>query len=106
MNAPTCGEKPAHALYLPEIQKAVTEIWERCLERKDIGITDSFFDLGGNSITAMYIAAMINESFSIDLPFQRILEFSSIDRLAEFLLLNSENDGSGQARTKISIDAV
>jgi acyl carrier protein len=64
-----------------------------CLTRENIGAHDSFFDLGGNSISAMYISAMLNERFSADIPFQRIMELNDVASTAELVFRFAQSAG-------------
>ncbi|MDY6988813.1 MAG: amino acid adenylation domain-containing protein [Thermodesulfobacteriota bacterium] len=43
-----------------ELQEQLAEIWEEVLGRKGIGIHDSFFDLGGNSLHAVQLASRVS----------------------------------------------
>jgi acyl carrier protein len=88
-------------LSLPEIQEMVLGIWGKCLERDAISLDENFFDLGGNSISAMYIATLLSESFSMDLPFQRILELKDVRAVAEFLFHNARNKDTSRTRIMV-----
>ncbi len=45
------------------VELALYRIWERLLLQRDIGIRDSFFDVGGSSISAIKLAHAIAEEF-------------------------------------------
>ncbi|HEY4018680.1 MAG TPA: condensation domain-containing protein [Pseudonocardiaceae bacterium] len=47
-------------------EEEVAAIWSDLLERERIGIHDNFFDLGGQSLTAVLIAARIRDRFGVD----------------------------------------
>jgi acyl carrier protein len=47
-------------------EEEVAAIWYDLLERDQIGIYDNFFDLGGQSLTAVLIAARIRDRFGVD----------------------------------------
>lgn len=57
-----------------EIEKKLVEIWEEILGVEKVGITDNFFQLGGNSLHIMQILSKVNKSmnvsFSIDVFFR------------------------------------
>jgi hypothetical protein len=64
------------------VELAVYRIWERLLLQRDIGIRDSFFDVGGSSISAIKLAHAIAEEFGQRLPIAEIVAHPSIEALA------------------------
>jgi natural product biosynthesis luciferase-like monooxygenase protein len=52
------------------VEKALAEIWSATLGVERIGAQDRFFDLGGNSLSAVQIAFKIRQAFKIDIPLQ------------------------------------
>ena len=61
-------------------------VWEQVLQRAPIGIKEDFFDLGGTSIQAARIFAIIEESFHMRMPLSVILGAPTIEQLAASLL--------------------
>ena len=49
------------------MEKEITKIWCRILEIDRIEPDENFFDLGGNSITAMMILEDVNNKFNVGL---------------------------------------
>lgn len=77
----------AHAA--PEYQKPQTQVeaqiaalWELAIGRAGIGIHDNFFDIGGNSITAIGLASKLRERFDVRLPLTIVFEYQTICSLA------------------------
>jgi amino acid adenylation domain-containing protein len=68
-----------------ELESQLTEIWEEFLKIKPIGITDNFFDLGGNSLLAMNLFAKIETVCQIQLPLSAIFQAPNIAALARVL---------------------
>ncbi|HEY0166884.1 MAG TPA: amino acid adenylation domain-containing protein [Jatrophihabitans sp.] len=64
------------------VELTLYKIWERLLLQPDIGISDSFFDVGGSSISAIKLAHAINEAFGQRLPISEIVAHPSIEALA------------------------
>jgi len=64
------------------VELALYRIWERLLLQRDIGIRDSFFDVGGSSISAIKLAHAIAEQFGQRLPIAEIVTHPSIEALA------------------------
>jgi amino acid adenylation domain-containing protein len=65
-----------------ELQADLILIWEELLNRKPIGIRDSFFDLGGHSLMAVRLFSRISEKWNVDLSLQRIFEHPTVAELA------------------------
>jgi amino acid adenylation domain-containing protein len=67
------------------IEEELVRLWGEVLGFQSVGIDDSFFDLGGNSILAARLADMIGGAFHIDVPIVRLFEFPKIRLLAKFI---------------------
>jgi acyl carrier protein len=48
------------------IEKAVTGLWAEALGVDTVGADDDFFDLGGNSITAIRLLPAMSEMFGVE----------------------------------------
>ncbi|MGD0283906.1 MAG: condensation domain-containing protein [Dissulfurispiraceae bacterium] len=64
-----------------EIEEKLTEIWETVLGRKNIGIHDNYFALGGDSIKAIQTASRLNQS-NLKLEIKDIFRYPTIAELA------------------------
>ena len=58
----------------------LTDLWAQCLRVESVGIHDNFFDLGGDSITAIQIAAQATEA-GLSLSPQHILQQATVSRV-------------------------
>lgn len=65
-----------------EAEGIMAGIWSSVLGI-ECGVHDSFFDVGGNSLTAMQIVARVREAFGIDLSPRSLFEASTIAELAK-----------------------
>jgi acyl transferase domain-containing protein len=57
-----------------DLQRVVASIWAFYLGVESVGLHDSFFDLGGNSILATRIVSALRDTLQIDLPLRILLE--------------------------------
>jgi amino acid adenylation domain-containing protein len=73
------------------LELQITAIWDDVLGTGPISISDNFFDLGGDSFSALRIVNQIHEQFGQMLPLSALVELGSIDNLAKML---SEKIGS------------
>ncbi len=72
-----------------ETERRIAVIWRELLRIPQVGVTDSFFELGGNSLRAMEVLFRINESFNIQLPLSPFFENPTVEALASLLSRNS-----------------
>jgi thioesterase domain-containing protein/acyl carrier protein len=68
-----------------ELEDRLVAIWEELMGLRPIGVTDEFFDLGGDSLLAVRLSSEIHKSLGRDLPLETILSAPTIERLAEVL---------------------
>lgn len=71
-------------------EKIIEKCWQKVLGFEKIGVNDNFFDLGGNSLSALRIINEINKSFDQKLTPSFFLDNSSIHKIAKYLLNNKE----------------
>jgi len=63
-------------------ERTLVDIWQRVLKRTPIGVTESFFDLGGHSMLAVLLMSEIKGTLGIEIPLSRIIECPTIELLA------------------------
>ena len=93
MQAPVTGA-PEYAPATNRLEQILVEIWSQVLniDREKIGINHNFFDLGGHSLKAVNLMAMINKRLNIEISLKYIFEFPTIKTAAEvFARLTSKN---------------
>ncbi len=62
-----------------EQEETLVHIWEEILERKNIGMKDDFFRLGGHSIKAIQLVNRYHKSFNVKLALKDIFEVTSLE---------------------------
>jgi thioesterase domain-containing protein/acyl carrier protein len=70
-------------------EQLLVGIYGRVLGVERVGIDDSFFDLGGDSISAMRLITAINTSLDADLSVPTVFESPTVRTLSERLLTNT-----------------
>ena len=68
-----------------ELELQLTKIWEKVIRSKPIGVRDNFFDLGGNSLTAIKLFAQMEKIFQTNMPISAIFQAPTIEELAKIL---------------------
>ena len=91
-----------------ETEKMVAAIWTELLRVEGIGIEDDFFDLGGQSITAVGLVARLRTAFNFNIELATLFERPTIAGLAEaidvLVLTNrSLSSGSSEAREEFNL---
>lgn len=62
-------------------ESKMAEIWGDLLQRKQVGVTDNFFALGGQSLLAVMLVSRVEKEFGIRVPLSRVLERPTIEEL-------------------------
>lgn len=77
------------------VERKLAEFWRELLGVQEIGVEDSFFDLGGHSLIAVRLFRMIRQSYGLDLPISVLFEAPTIASSAALI----------RERTGVSDDA-
>jgi amino acid adenylation domain-containing protein/FkbH-like protein len=83
----------------------VAAAWSEVLDLKSIGVTENFFDLGGNSLLAIQVISRLRESLKIELPLNCLFKAPTIESMAVALSRCSEKE-TAPALTVIPRDSV
>jgi acyl carrier protein len=76
-----------------QTEQTLSKIWMDVLGIPRVSMEDNFFDVGGNSLSAIRVMARIQDKFKIAVPVRRIFELSRLSELAvyvEFGLLSQK----------------
>ncbi|WP_287254889.1 phosphopantetheine-binding protein [Moorena sp. SIO4E2] len=87
-----------------ETQKVLAEIWQEVLGIEKVGIYDNFFDLGGNSLTAVKLASKISTNFNISLSVKTLLLQPIIAELSNIMTELIQNKNVSQEPISQSIN--
>jgi len=68
---------------IPADEQKLFEIWRTVLKNKFIEPTRSFFEIGGNSLTAAEMSMMVLKEFAVELPIDRIYAKPTLKGLLE-----------------------
>jgi acyl carrier protein len=67
-------------------EELLAGIWRDVLRVTQVGIHDTFFELGGESILAIKLVSRINKDFDIELPVRALFEQPTIAALATHIV--------------------
>ncbi|HYQ68252.1 non-ribosomal peptide synthetase [Actinophytocola sp.] len=65
-----------------EAERVLAEIWREVLEVERVGVDDNFFDLGGDSILGIQVAALARARLGLALPHRALFDRPTVAQLA------------------------
>lgn len=68
-----------------DVERKLADLWQHTLHINQVGIHDSFFELGGDSVLAAQVLALIRKTYGISINPKDAFQAFTIDRLAELL---------------------
>ncbi|MCJ8270847.1 MAG: condensation domain-containing protein, partial [Psychrosphaera sp.] len=83
--APDFASEQSYTAPTTELEQQLCQIWQDVLDVEQVGVTDNFFAIGGNSISAIRLSARVRETLSTDLPLALLFEQNTIAGLASKL---------------------
>ncbi len=82
------------------MEKEIAELWSALLGVPEIGVHDSFFDLGGDSLLVVHFVSRLREKLGVELRVGKLFESPTVEALAEhvegILLLSGGFDADGE----------
>lgn len=73
-------------------ESELKNVWEKLLSFKNIGVSDDFFELGGDSLVAVSLFVEIENKFDVELPLSALINSPTIETLAALI----EHDSSSK----------
>jgi amino acid adenylation domain-containing protein len=67
------------------LEESIAQIWREILGIPTVGITDNFFDLGGQSIMSVRLMSEVRNRTGIELPLTALFQNATIEHLAELV---------------------
>ena len=67
------------------IEEALVEMWQELLGVSQVGVLDSFFDLGGHSLIAVRLFSKVRKQFSVDFPISVLFEAPTVEACANLI---------------------
>lgn len=68
-----------------DIERTLVGFWQDLLGVGQVGVEDSFFDLGGHSLIAVRLFAMVKKAFRVDFPISVLFEAPTIAACARLI---------------------
>lgn len=61
-----------------DTEAAIARLWGGVLGVEHVGVTDDFFDIGGNSLVAIQLIAMVRKEMGVRLPMRSLFEYPTV----------------------------
>lgn len=69
-----------------KFEKTLSDIWCKAIGLETVGVTNNFFDVGGNSLTAIQIANLINRELNVSINPLTLFQYPNIRELAKYIV--------------------
>jgi thioesterase domain-containing protein len=79
---------PVRKTFIPprdDLERQIAAIWEDVLGVRPVGVTDHFFDLGGNSFLAARLLIRVQQQLGHQLPVSTLLHAGDVESLARIV---------------------
>ena len=76
----------AQAAFVPPrtaLERELAALWAQVLGIQAVGMRDNFFDLGGDSITAVRLLSRVKRRLAVDLSLRELIEAETLERLVQ-----------------------
>jgi len=97
-NSPYGGEQVSYA---SETEEGLAGIWEELLGLEGIPRSADFFELGGDSLSAVTLILRIGQRFGCDLPLATLLQAPTLEALARHIEQGADDGFSGYRSLKL-----
>lgn len=87
-----------------QVESRLFDIWKECLQVDHFDKNINFFDLGGNSLTAIKIIALILKEFNIEMPMEEFFNNITLDKIIGYVKKNYVNNGEHISETVENIE--
>jgi amino acid adenylation domain-containing protein len=92
-----------------ELEQIIATVWQQVLHLEKVGVEDSFFDLGGNSLLMAQAQSKLREVVDREVSIIEMFKYPTISYLAKYLSEEPEEKssfGQSQERVKKQKDAI
>lgn len=69
-----------------DVERTLTGFWQDLLGIEQVGVQDNFFDLGGHSLIAVRLFAMVKKAYRTEFPISILFEAPTIEQCAALII--------------------
>lgn len=74
-----------------ELETTLVRIWKDLLEIEQVGVKDTFFSLGGDSLLAIRLISVIKQELKLEVTISKLFDLTTIEEQAKYLGQQQEN---------------
>ncbi|WP_298510525.1 non-ribosomal peptide synthetase [uncultured Kordia sp.] len=86
-----------------EIEEKLLRIWKEVLDKETLGVTDNFFEIGGQSLKATQIISRITKTFGVKLSMLEVFKYPTIRSFSQNCIHNSDTHEAAHNIPKAAI---
>jgi acyl carrier protein len=90
--------KPGEAFVSPktQLEKTIAQVWKNTLKLESVGVNDSFFELGGNSMEIVIITNQLRNQLTVEIPVAAMFRYRTIRAFVSYL---TQQEDQGKLET-------
>jgi amino acid adenylation domain-containing protein len=85
-----------------DVERRLLDIWLTLLPAADVGVSDDFFLVGGNSLSALQLSARITQDFGVAVRLAEIFEHRTVADLASMLAAAPREPAAPRAPARLA----
>jgi amino acid adenylation domain-containing protein/non-ribosomal peptide synthase protein (TIGR01720 family) len=91
-----------------DVERVLARQWAAVFGLAEVGVTESFFALGGTSLAATQLVSRVRENFQLELPVRAVFESPTVEGLARALVARERRPGQVRriAQLILEVDAM
>jgi acyl carrier protein len=82
------------------LEQSLAQLWSQLLKIDQVGIYDSFFELGGNSLTGIQLMNQLKQDMGVQLSAAALYEGPTIQTLAHLIEQDGQEDSDEYAQNR------
>ena len=79
-----------------ELEDRIAQVWQNVLGLEQVGVYDSFFELGGNSLAGVQAIAQLNAVLGVQIPTVTLYESPTINALSKLVAQQTNPDQAAE----------
>ncbi|HEY4588333.1 MAG TPA: phosphopantetheine-binding protein, partial [Thermoanaerobaculia bacterium] len=79
-----------------ELEEQVAAVWRQVLGVAEVGVHDSFLELGGDSLLATRLMSRLREELAVELPMDRLFAQPTVAAVAEAVVEARAQQAGGE----------
>jgi amino acid adenylation domain-containing protein len=90
--------KPGETFVAPktQLEKTIARVWKNTLKLESVGVNDSFFELGGNSMEIVIITNQLRNQLTVGIPVAAMFRYRTIRAFVSYL---TQQEDQGKLET-------